>query len=140
MNLLLCYYALGDKEKLKRHFQRMTLITTGAVSDEDQYYVTDVRHTFPLTTPVIPFPLPLPPSLQDTDTQQRLLVEAIKDDPLRKQEKEDQHRARHTILTAAKLIAPVIESSFATGFDWYMSHDIVMTSYTLSHDITDVVT
>lgn len=55
---------------------------------------------------------------QDDDPQQRLLIEAIKDDPLRKIEKQRKAEAEKTILTAAKLIAPVIESSFAVGFDW----------------------
>ncbi len=56
--------------------------------------------------------------LQEEDTQQRLLIEAIKDDPLRRIEREKQSTAEGTILTAAKLIAPVIEGSFAVGFDW----------------------
>lgn len=47
-----------------------------------------------------------------------MLIEAIKDDSLRKYEKEEKRKAERTILNAAKLIAPVIESSFATGFDW----------------------
>ncbi len=44
MNLLLCYYAIGDTEKLKRHFQRLTLITTGIITDDDRYYLTDVSN------------------------------------------------------------------------------------------------
>ena len=55
---------------------------------------------------------------QDDDPQQRLLHEAIKDDSLRKIDNERQMLAEKTILTTAKLIAPVIESSFAVGFDW----------------------
>lgn len=47
-----------------------------------------------------------------------MLIEAIKDDPLRKIEKERNATAERAILTAAKLIAPVIEGSFAVGFDW----------------------
>ena len=46
------------------------------------------------------------------------MLEAIKDDSLRKIEKQKNLLAEKTILTAAKLIAPVIESSFAVGFDW----------------------
>lgn len=42
MNLLLCYYALRDIDKLKRHFQRMVLIETGTDYDDDRYYPTDV--------------------------------------------------------------------------------------------------
>ena len=55
---------------------------------------------------------------QDDDPHQRLLIEAIKDDSLRKIEKERKAEAEKTILSVAKLIAPVIESSFAVGFDW----------------------
>ena len=55
---------------------------------------------------------------QDDDPHQRLLIEAIKSDTLRAIEKERKATAERTILTAAKLIAPVIEGSFAIGFDW----------------------
>ena len=57
-------------------------------------------------------------TVQDDDPNQRLLIEAIKDDSLSKIEREEQRRAEQTILNAAKLIAPVIEGSFASGFDW----------------------
>ena len=56
--------------------------------------------------------------LQEDDRHQRMLIEAIKDDSLRKIEKEKKATAERTILAAAKLIAPVIEGSFAVGFDW----------------------
>ncbi len=55
---------------------------------------------------------------QDDDPHQRLLIEAIKDDSLRKIEKERKREAEKTILMSAKLIAPVIETSFGVGFDW----------------------
>ena len=47
-----------------------------------------------------------------------MLIEVIEDDSLRKIEKEEKRKAEKTILNAAKLIAPVIEGSFASGFDW----------------------
>ena len=47
-----------------------------------------------------------------------MLIEAISDDSLRRLEKETRRKAERTILNAAKLIAPVIEGSLATGFDW----------------------
>lgn len=56
--------------------------------------------------------------LQEDDPHQRLLIEAIKNDRLRDIERERKATAEKTILTGAKLIAPVIESSFALGFDW----------------------
>ena len=56
--------------------------------------------------------------LQEDDPHQQLLIEAIKNDCLRDIERERKATAEKTILTAAKLIAPVIEASFALGFDW----------------------
>lgn len=44
MNLLLCYHALNDSEKLKRHFQKMVQIVTGTDYDEDRYSATDVSN------------------------------------------------------------------------------------------------
>ena len=44
MNLTLCYYAVSDREKLKRCFQRMLQITT-SLGDEDRYFPTVVGHT-----------------------------------------------------------------------------------------------
>ena len=41
MNLTLCYYAISDREKLKRCFCRMLQITSGA-EDEDRYFPTMV--------------------------------------------------------------------------------------------------
>lgn len=57
-------------------------------------------------------------NVQEDDPQQRLLIETIKNDRLRELERERKATAEKTILTAAKLIAPIIEPSFALGFDW----------------------
>lgn len=55
---------------------------------------------------------------QEEDPQQRLLLEIIRDDSLRQHEREQRDAAEHCLLTAAKLMAPLIEGNFATGFDW----------------------
>ena len=56
--------------------------------------------------------------MQEDDPHQRLLIEAIKNDRLREIERERKSTAERTILMGAKLIAPIIEPSFALGFDW----------------------
>jgi len=43
LNLMLCYYAVSDREKLKKCFHRMLQIGTG-ISDEDRYYPAVVRY------------------------------------------------------------------------------------------------
>jgi intraflagellar transport protein 88 len=92
-NLILCYFALGERDKMKQTFQRM-LQANLELGDEDRYYVT-------------------------TDDPHSMLVhEAIKDDKLRQIERERKQMAERCIVTAAKIIAPSVEASFAAGFDW----------------------
>uniref|UniRef100_A0A8C6H3Z9 Intraflagellar transport protein 88 homolog n=1 Tax=Mus spicilegus TaxID=10103 RepID=A0A8C6H3Z9_MUSSI len=54
----------------------------------------------------------------DDDPHTNLLIEAIKNDHLRQMERERKAMAEKYIMTAAKLIAPVIEASFAVGYNW----------------------
>ena len=41
-NLILCYHAIGDREKLKRGFQRLLKVQENGEDDEDRYYPTVV--------------------------------------------------------------------------------------------------
>ncbi|XP_057563291.1 intraflagellar transport protein 88 homolog isoform X7 [Hippopotamus amphibius kiboko] len=92
-NLILSYFAVGDREKMKKAFQK--LIAVPLEIDEDDRYVS--------------------PS---DDPHTNLVIEAIKNDHLRQMERERKATAEKYIMTAAKLIAPVIETSFAVGYDW----------------------
>ncbi|ELW47572.1 Intraflagellar transport protein 88 like protein, partial [Tupaia chinensis] len=92
-NLILSYFAVGDREKMKKAFQK--LIAVPLEIDEDDKYIS--------------------PS---DDPHTNLVIEAIKNDPLRQMERERKAMAEKYIMTAAKLIAPVIETSFAVGYDW----------------------
>lgn len=92
-NLLLCYYALGDKEKMKKTFQKLLTISLG-FDDEDKYTLTG------------------------DDPQQALILEVIRNDKLRQIERQKKSQADKCIMSAAKLISPAIENSFAAGFDW----------------------
>ncbi|XP_027044072.1 intraflagellar transport protein 88 homolog [Pocillopora verrucosa] len=92
-NLLLCYYALGDKEKMKKTFQKLLTVSLG-FDDEDKYTLTG------------------------DDPQQALILEVIRNDRLRQIERQKKSQADKCIMSAAKLISPAIESSFAAGFDW----------------------
>ncbi|CAM5075837.1 unnamed protein product [Eretmochelys imbricata] len=92
-NLILCYFAIGDREQMKKAFQK--LITVPLEIDYDDKYVSP-----------------------NDDPHTNLLIEAIKNDQLRQMERERKGMAEKYIMTAAKLIAPVIETSFAIGYDW----------------------
>ncbi|XP_072332932.1 intraflagellar transport protein 88 homolog [Scyliorhinus torazame] len=92
-NLILCYFAIGDREKMKKAFQKLIVVPLGI--DEDDKYI--------------------PPN---DDPHMNLVIEAIKNDPLRQMERERKAMAERFIMTAAKLVAPAIEASFAAGYDW----------------------
>ncbi|XP_029980606.1 intraflagellar transport protein 88 homolog isoform X1 [Sphaeramia orbicularis] len=91
-NLILCYYAIGDRDRMKKAFQKLISVPLG-IDDEDKY---------------IP---------SNDDATSNMVIEAIKNDKLHQMERDLKVLAEKYIMTAAKLIAPVIESSFATGFD-----------------------
>ncbi|XP_061923423.1 intraflagellar transport protein 88 homolog isoform X1 [Entelurus aequoreus] len=100
-NLILCYYASRDGDGMKIAFQKLLSVPLG-IDDEDKYI-----------------------SAND-DIKSNMLIEAIKDDKLHQMERELKARAEKYVMTAAKLIAPAIESSFAAGFDWCV--DLVKSS------------
>ena len=99
-NFLLCVFALGDREKMKKVFQKLALIKV--VEDEERYSVTPEDH------------------------HSQMILEVIQDDALRQWEKERKAVAEKCIMMAVKLIAPVIESTFDEGFDWCIN--VVKTS------------
>ncbi|KAG7265292.1 hypothetical protein CRUP_032445 [Coryphaenoides rupestris] len=92
-NLILCYYATGDRERMKKAFQKLIAVPLG-IGEEDKYIPTN------------------------DDAHANLVIEAIKNDKLHQMERERKSLAEKFIMTSAKLIAPAIESSFAAGFDW----------------------
>ncbi|XP_014823004.1 PREDICTED: intraflagellar transport protein 88 homolog isoform X2 [Poecilia mexicana] len=92
-NLILCYYAIGDRERMKKAFQKLISVPLG-IDDEDKY---------------------IPAS---DDPSSNMVIEAIKNDKLHQMERDLKVLAEKYIMTAAKLIAPAIETSFASGFDW----------------------
>uniref|UniRef100_A0A665V0T8 Intraflagellar transport 88 homolog n=1 Tax=Echeneis naucrates TaxID=173247 RepID=A0A665V0T8_ECHNA len=92
-NLILCYYAIGDRERMKKAFLKLISVRLG-IDDEDKYI----------------------PSNDDTSSD--MVIEAIKNDKLHQMERDLKALAEKYIMTAAKLIAPAIETSFAAGFDW----------------------
>uniref|UniRef100_A0A8C7X9V3 Intraflagellar transport 88 homolog n=1 Tax=Oryzias sinensis TaxID=183150 RepID=A0A8C7X9V3_9TELE len=90
-NLVLCNYATGDREGMKKAFQMLISVPLG-IDDEDKY---------------IP-----------DDSSTNMVIDAIKNDKLYQMERDKKAQAEKYIMTAAKLIAPAIETSFASGFDW----------------------
>ncbi|XP_069680565.1 intraflagellar transport protein 88 homolog [Periplaneta americana] len=93
LHMILCYYALGEKDKMKRAFQLLLECPLNIEDDEKYNATTD-------------------------DPASNLILEVIKNDSLRKLERGMRQEAERSILTAAKLISPVIEDSFSAGYNW----------------------
>ncbi|RHW67832.1 intraflagellar transport protein 88 [Trypanosoma brucei equiperdum] len=85
-NLLLCYYALGETERMKRTFQKMLTFKTLGAEGEDEI----------------------------EEGEKDVLV----DDSLREKIKEERTHFLYCIMTAARLIAPVIEKDWRAGYDY----------------------
>jgi intraflagellar transport protein 88 len=91
-NLLLCLYARGDKDKIRKHFIKMLSIPIPGMTDDDEEKLND----------------------PDLNTERQ---DALKEELVRR--KENYHES---ILTAARLIAPMIDEKddWVAGYKWVM--------------------
>ncbi|KAF4530273.1 hypothetical protein B566_EDAN007314 [Ephemera danica] len=97
LHLVLCYSALGDIEKMQRGF-RLLLEVPLDIDEEEKYTATP----------------------EDSGTNMQL--EAIRNDALRRVEREMRQQAERSIVNAAKLVA----KSSSQGFAWCV--DVLKTS------------
>jgi intraflagellar transport protein 88 len=97
-NLVLCYYALGDKDKMKSGFLKLLNIEQVGLEDfeDDEMDLLDS------------------PAAKGND--QRQLVEG--EDDLRKDIKQRQRDAARFIVNAANLISPTVDKTPVLGYDW----------------------
>ncbi|XP_015519065.1 intraflagellar transport protein 88 homolog isoform X2 [Neodiprion pinetum] len=93
LHAVLCHFALSHRDKMKRGFLELLEVQLN-IDQEDKY------------------------NINTEDVVANILNEVIKNDELSKLEKEMKQEAEKTILTAAKLIAPVIEDTLTAGFAW----------------------
>ncbi|KAJ3102294.1 Intraflagellar transport protein 88 [Phlyctochytrium planicorne] len=92
-NLILCYFALGDKERMKRGFQKMVSIKMPTVEQYDEGNSPNSQEP-----------------IEDH--------EVFNEDALRAISRERRRACERYLILAAKLVAPNIESTFSSGFDW----------------------
>jgi len=112
LNLILCYFTIGDKEKMSKTFQKLLNVNLD-IDDEDKYQA-DISSDKP---------------------QESLYLDAIRNDMLRQMERKRQQIAEYCVLTAAKVIAPAIENSFAKGFDWCIEQVKMSQRHELANDL-----
>ncbi|XP_075551156.1 intraflagellar transport protein 88-like protein nompB [Dermacentor variabilis] len=101
LHLVVCQYHLavgaavgGAPDKVRRSFLKLLDVAPDQVDEIDKYEPSQ------------------------GDPAEMLYYEEIKNDSLQQIERERRHEAEWCISTAAKLIAPVISSSFSEGYEW----------------------
>lgn len=127
-HLIICYYAIGDGDKMKYYFNKLlqvkiedqfeeryghheilsnggTLFTNNLSSDNSGLHDrgSSILSSQRPTSPILLI-------RDEHDHYNNLLIEAIRNDRLRQYENEIIHRVEWCIMTAAKLISPFIES------------------------------
>ncbi|CAG9576717.1 putative intraflagellar transport protein IFT88 [Leishmania major strain Friedlin] len=90
-NLILCYYALGETEKMKRTFTRLMNCRLAGLDGEEDF--------------------------EEEEKRKDVLV----DDSLSRMRKERRARYLKYIITAARLIAPVLHKDWCVGYDYIIS-------------------
>lgn len=93
LHLILCYYALGDTDKMKRAFQ---LLLEVQIDFDDEHKLSNAI----------------------TGPSQQYILDAVKSDELYAYETAQKQLAAKHILMSANLISGVIEESFNEGYTW----------------------
>ena len=88
-NLILCYYALGDKQNMKAGFKN--LLNVPQASEEQDEYEED---------------------------EEKGADHVFRHDDLKKERQSRRQALNKYVFQAAKLLAPVVEEDFAAGYDW----------------------
>lgn len=96
LHLIVCHYAVNDRESMRKSFG-------------DLLNVHSTRRKAQLESPN---------QEDDGDPGRQFFTEVIRSDKLRMLENERHHEEEWCILTAAKLISPVIADNLSTGFEW----------------------
>lgn len=111
-NLMLCHYARGDKEKMRRHFVKMLSIPIPGMTEEDEEKVSEAL---------------------DHDSGDAINISGHNErvDALREELKIRNEQANENVLAAARLIAPIInvddsrtgppdDEECVSGYKWVM--------------------
>lgn len=91
-NLIVCLYALGEKDKMRTWFERLLMIDIPGIDEEEQEELLEM--------------------------QGKLEKPVGETDPLKEYLKEKKKEAMRYISFSAKLIAPIIETDVMLGYDY----------------------
>lgn len=102
-NLIVCLYALGEKEKMRTWFERLLMIDIPGIEEEEQEELAQMQNKLGVVK----------------DTDKSVINPPMNEgDPLKEYLKEKKKEALHYISSAAKLVAPIIEGDVIVGYNY----------------------
>lgn len=107
-NLIVCLYALGEKEKMRTWFERLLMIDIPGIDEEEQEELAQMQ------TKLAPSSTNLGAGGNAGDKPSQL----TEGDPLKDYLKEKKKEALHYVSSAAKLVAPIIEQDVIVGYNY----------------------
>ncbi|KAG7390050.1 hypothetical protein PHYPSEUDO_009012 [Phytophthora pseudosyringae] len=100
-NLIICYYAIGEHEKMRRGFTNLITIPMEGMSEEDEEEANESKHS------------------DDDHTSSKEHLHSLKTDGLKAEIRARRKKAMEFILVAAKLCAPALDKKdWLAGFTW----------------------
>lgn len=93
LHLILCYYALGDVEKMKRGFQHLLDVP---IDMNDDHKISNLM----------------------SNPSQQYVIDLMKNDKFAAYENHQKHLAKKNVLMSANLISSIIEENFNDGYTW----------------------
>ncbi|KAL3319078.1 Intraflagellar transport protein 88 [Cichlidogyrus casuarinus] len=109
-NLILCHFLKKDEKGMRVAFEK--LLRADLPVDDDDRYIANKE-----------------------DNKYGLILDVIRNDSLRKYEKQRQTSIENAIKMAAKIIAPVIEEDFQKGYDWCIDKARLSDFHEIAHDL-----
>jgi len=94
-NLIVCLFALGQKDKMRTWFERLLMMDVPGIEEEEQEELL---------------------KMQEKEKEPKSSLPDI--DPLKEYLKMKKKEALHYISSAAKLVAPIIEEDIMAGYDY----------------------
>uniref|UniRef100_A0A0R3T9T1 TPR_REGION domain-containing protein n=1 Tax=Rodentolepis nana TaxID=102285 RepID=A0A0R3T9T1_RODNA len=124
LNLILCYFKVGDRCNMKYTFQRLLKVDLH-LDNEDRYLPQSAS---------LPDDYRSSPALNE-DRKYESILEVIKNDELWWYEKDKKAHAESVIRRVAKIIAPVVELNFNHGYIWCIEQTMNSRYLELQNDL-----
>ncbi len=115
-NLIVCLYALGEKEKMRTWFERLLMIDIPGIDEEEQEELAHMQTK--LGAGASGATGAGGAATQRAGNAEKTLPPINEADPLKEYLKDKKKEALNYVSSAAKLVAPIIEQDVIVGYNY----------------------